>query len=491
QNRWHDYHDFQIAAGRLGPRALLLASCGAGKTLAAWKWIANQAESRQITRALFLYPTRATATEGFRDYVSWAGPDDGALLSGTARYDLDGIFANAADWRREGDYSVPERLFALAYWDRAVFSATVDSFLAFIANRYAPLCLLPLLAEAAIVIDEVHSFDRQMFKALERFLRFFDIPVLCMTASLPSDRLQTLRDVCGLEVFPADLDYFDDLDRQARAPRYAVRRIAASEAPCIAANAVRQGKRVLWVVNTVQRCQEAVLQLRAAVPNSDAILCYHSRFRLQDRKQRHEDVIRRFRSEEAIAVITTQVCEMSLDLDADVLISETAPVPALIQRMGRCCREPLPRDGRLGEVCIYDPPGYRPYEAAEIAQGQAFATSLSGDASVSQWHLNACLEQLAVLDPHVQGGYAAFIDSGWYALSREDGFREDDDFVIDAVLDIDRESFLRARRRRDPAADGYIVPAPRKIVRPDAALGDFVAVVRSDLYTRQDGLRAS
>ncbi len=491
QKRWHGYHDFQIAAGRLSPRALLLAGCGAGKTLAAWEWIANQAEARQVTRALFLYPTRATATEGFRDYVSWAGPDDGALLSGTARYDLDGIFANAADSRSEGDYSVPERLFALAYWDRAVFSATVDSFLAFMTNRYAPLCLLPLLAESAIVIDEVHSFDRQMFKALERFLCFFDVPVLCMTASLPSDRLHTLRDKCGLEVFPADHDHFDDLDRQAEAPRYAVRRIDASEAPGIAAKAVRQGKRVLWVVNTVQRCQEAARQLREAEPKPKAVLCYHSRFRLRDRKQRHEDAVRRFRSEHAIALVTTQVCEMSLDLDADVLITETAPVPALIQRMGRCCREPLPRDGRLGEVCVYDPPGHRPYEAAEIAQGQAFAASLSGDTPVSQRHLNDRLEQLAVLDPHVQGGYAAFIDSGWHALSREDGFREDDDFVVDAVLDVDRESFLRARQRRDPAADGYVVPAPRKIVRPDEALGDFVGVVSCDLYTKEDGLRAT
>ena len=39
----------------------------------------------------------------------------------------------------------------------------------------------------------------------------------------------------------------------------------------------------------------------------------------------------------AIAV-TTQVCEMSLDLDADMLVTEVAPVTAMVQRFGRSNR---------------------------------------------------------------------------------------------------------------------------------------------------------
>ena len=33
-----DWNDFQIAAEGLPARALLLAPCGSGKTLAAWRW---------------------------------------------------------------------------------------------------------------------------------------------------------------------------------------------------------------------------------------------------------------------------------------------------------------------------------------------------------------------------------------------------------------------------------------------------------------------
>ena len=60
-----EWHDFQVAAGELGKRALLLSGCGTGKTLAAWNWIKNQLSQRPASRVIFLYPTRSTATKVF------------------------------------------------------------------------------------------------------------------------------------------------------------------------------------------------------------------------------------------------------------------------------------------------------------------------------------------------------------------------------------------------------------------------------------------
>nr|MBK7064763.1 HD domain-containing protein [Deltaproteobacteria bacterium] len=86
-----ELHAFQHLAGKQGPRALLRAACGMGKTMAAWKWAETQARTREIGRVIFLYPTRGTATEGFRDYVAWAPESDASLITGTARYELDRI----------------------------------------------------------------------------------------------------------------------------------------------------------------------------------------------------------------------------------------------------------------------------------------------------------------------------------------------------------------------------------------------------------------
>jgi len=89
-----NWHEFQKRAATLGQRALLLAACGAGKTVAAWKWAEAQARERDIGKVIFLYPSRGTATEGFRDYVGFAPEAEAALLHGTAHYELDAMAEN-------------------------------------------------------------------------------------------------------------------------------------------------------------------------------------------------------------------------------------------------------------------------------------------------------------------------------------------------------------------------------------------------------------
>jgi CRISPR-associated endonuclease/helicase Cas3 len=115
---WKGWHKFQEAAAIQPSRTLLLAPCGAGKTLAAWRWIEEQTRRRPVKRVIFLYPTRATATEGFKDYVAWAPECDAGLIHGAAAYELDGMFATPgekADPRKGRDYSVDPRLFALSF----------------------------------------------------------------------------------------------------------------------------------------------------------------------------------------------------------------------------------------------------------------------------------------------------------------------------------------------------------------------------------------
>src|SRR5262249_19774772 len=177
RRRWNDsagfvsgeergFNEFQVKIMDQGPRVLLTAPCGSGKTLAAWNWIKAQLDRKPAARVLFLYPTRATATEGFRDYVSWAPEDDAGLLSGTADYELQDMFEtpdDSGDPRKGRDYRSDPRLYALGHWKKRIFSATADQFFPFMQYGYGPLCLLPLLAESILVVDEVHSFDRSMF----------------------------------------------------------------------------------------------------------------------------------------------------------------------------------------------------------------------------------------------------------------------------------------------------------------------------------------
>lgn len=453
------WKDFQLATGSLGERVLLLSSCGSGKTLAAWQWIRAQTHRHPVSRVIFLYPTRGTATEGFRDYVSWAPEADAALVHGTAEYDLDSLFDNPQDARYGRDYTTDDRLFALAYWHRRIFSATVDQFFGFMQHVYRSECLLPILADSVIVIDEVHSFDEALFSALCSFLRAFSVPVLCMTASLPASRSRRLE-ACGLKVFPEVTSDSADLERRATMPRYFVRRLNdASEALANARAATADGRRVLWVVNTVDRCQRLSRELNA--------LCYHSRFRLVDRNRRHRDVVEAFQSTAGpVCAITTQVCEMSLDLDADTLITEWAPVTSLIQRMGRCNRHAEPGCGRLGQVYLYPPVSEAPYEPDELRGASEFVSAVDGHV-VTQAELQTLMPPVARAEVD---RYTAFLEGYGWASSREQRLRDGVDYTTDAVLEQDLAAVQDSRRRRQPI-DGLVLPVPRKLARPDPRLG--------------------
>lgn len=135
-DKWTKWNDFQNHCETLPDRALLLAPCGAGKTLAAWRWIKGRVLNRPVNRVLFLYPTRATATEGFKDYVSWAPEAHAGLMHGNAGYDLDGMF-DAEDPRAGKNFAeLDPRLFALQHWPKRIVSATIDQFFGFMAYSY-------------------------------------------------------------------------------------------------------------------------------------------------------------------------------------------------------------------------------------------------------------------------------------------------------------------------------------------------------------------
>jgi CRISPR-associated endonuclease/helicase Cas3 len=499
-DRWRGWNPFQAACGDVGlvpERALLLAPCGSGKTLAAWRWIQARCAERPRGRAIFLYPTRGTATEGFRDYVAAAGPEAAALVHGTADLDLD------------AESRVQEaRLFALRQWPRRLFSATVDQFLGFLQHAYGPTCALPLLADAVVVLDEVHSYDRGMFSALLQFLDEVDVPVLAMTATLLDRRKaelgKRLTIVNGLDLdgMAALGSASNRLREIAEYDRYDVT-LAPSEAAAeeIVRERLAAGDRVLWVVNVVDRAQAIARRFAGRMsPDADRLTttdsvplhCYHSRFRLQDRKDRHQAVVAAFRRHAdhtgPVLAITTQVCEMSLDLDADLLVSEVAPASSLVQRMGRCCRDPdadRASPPRAGRVVLYRPDtdSSLPYSAQDLAGVDGFVERLVARRLASQSDLEDLLTDIA--QPAELPRECRFFHSGPWAAAGEENFREIDAASRQALLPSDVEEYLR--RAAGPArwrADGLILPVPRGSIdpAPDPRLPGWLRVAQGGVY---------
>jgi CRISPR-associated endonuclease/helicase Cas3 len=475
-------NDFQKEMGKLGKRALLLAPCGSGKTLAAYLWIRKQTEDRPGWKVVFLYPTTGTATEGFKDYASH--DEESALVHSRAAFDLEGMFENPDDERSKNNYSVDQRLYALGYWPDAIFSATADAFLSFLQNSYSSLCLLPVLARSVIVIDEIHSFDYAMFDALLEFLQKFDAPVLLMTASLQKQRREKLkRAFPEMTIYPqpGDMKRLKKLQKSADFLRYRVEyqgdRWKGNDAHRLGdfllcpkslldlARESRRGKlRILWVVNTVERCIRIARELE-----SDETLCYHSRFMYEDRLDRHRAVINQFQDagDEGVIAVTTQVCEMSLDLDADLLITELAPASSLIQRMGRCNRSIEGRDAeKHGRVFIYDAPDSNPYEDGAMLTGSELIAALDLSEPVPQSKLASAQETIG--EARERGKRCLFTMPMWESYSGND-FRDTDEFTVSALLESKLSDFRKLQRKHDSRSAGLILQAPRRLclkVRP-------------------------
>ena len=483
-------HQFQRGAAHIGDRALLLAACGAGKTLAAWYWAQARASERSIGRVIFLYPTRGTATEGFRDYVGWAPEGDSALVHGTSEYELEGMQANppeALAGKTPFDES-EARLFALGLWNKRYFSATVDQFLSFLEHRYESLCLLPALADSIVIIDEVHSFDQRMFTNLVAFLQHFDVPTLCMTATLPPSRQKQLLE-CGLRSYPnvEEREQLADLTKKENHPRYTLEACDGDEAAFAAAVAAyRSGKRVLWVVNVVKRCQQLAKRLSAEL--GIPVLAYHSRFKLADRTKAHQSTVAAFQQSSSAAIaVTTQVCEMSLDLDADLLITEHAPISSLVQRFGRANRHLARGFDFRATLLTYPPPNHLPYDRTELTASARFLSELRGD--VSQAQLAAKLEELAIGEQQAPSDTSAFLWSGYYATPSE--FRDGDDVAARCVLDTDVEEVVALHRRKKPI-DGFLLSVPKKSVllgEPNPGLPPFLGVALASNYDSHLGFQ--
>lgn len=480
----------QKQAQELGPRAVIISPCGSGKTLAAWLWAQVQLKTHKASRVLFLYPTRNTATEGFRDYVSW-GKDAASLLHGTADYDLEGISFQGQDHpdpdknskndtRHQASYGPEAALYSLGYWNKKYISATVDSFLSFSANNYGADCLLPLLCDSLVVVDEVHSFDPQMFTHLCGFLKHCDAPVLLMTATLPK-LMRKQFEAIGIPVEEAP-----DPDGAATQERY---HLSFAQEESNMATEIEdwilksKEKKLLAVCNIVSRCQALGRDLQEFVDSRDDVemIVYHSRFRLQDRQRIHEDVIKKFRDpSKRLILLSTQVCQMSLDLDADSLFTEIAPLPDLIQRMGRANRQ---GKNVRGYIRFFEPPKSQPYTDKELEEAKLRLQALPDLTAVTQVHLAELMASLlgqAGLDQDLVPLFGTDIPT----LESSD-YRLADDYTVDAVLPMDLEQYCQLREAYEPRAVGLVVPVPffhtQKPERPGAPR--FLRVAKADTYT--------
>ena len=407
---------------------LVKAGCGTGKTIAAYAWVqkwAIQTPTQRARKLFFCYPTTGTATQGFIDYANGTETES-LLMHSRSELDQELLFSGEKD-EAEG---VEARLAGLQTWTKKIVVCTVDTVLSLMQNNRRPLYAFPALMQAAFVFDEVHAYDDRLFGALLRFLKTFrGAPILLMSASFSEEHKNAIREVVENdlreEINILDRGYkpLEEIPRYRFDYRPEINSKIENLQPIfdVVIQALERGEKVLWVTNSVQSCIDIYRKSKEYIDKLNNpqinLLIYHSRFRYRERAGykdqlgikhpgKHDQVIVAFdqKNKNPCLAITTQVCEMSLDLSADLLVSPMAPAAALIQRLGRLNRqveEYAPEKFRVEKIhtAIFYAWDGSPYTNEEMRTGIQLVESLHDRESVSQENLADIAAQITLSIP--------------------------------------------------------------------------------------------
>ncbi len=222
--------------------------------------------------------------------------------------------------------------------------------------KYGVLRLLGLSGKA-LIVDEVHAYDAYMQNILKRLLEWckaLEIPVVLLSATLPSDKKRELLEIYTKDRIPECYPSITAVDTRGKTHILPIKRVAKHQQYSIqmlpilhqpeqiaqqAVDQVKNGGCLCILLNTVAQAQETY----SAIKNKKfdgLLLLFHSRFLAGHRDEIEKRCVLLFGKDKSHRpakgiLVATQVVEQSLDVDFDFFMSSVAPIDLLIQRMGR------------------------------------------------------------------------------------------------------------------------------------------------------------
>lgn len=232
------------------------------------------------------------------------------------------------------------------------------------------------LSHKVVIFDEVHSYDTYMNEIIARLIQWLSglqSPLFLLSATLPENaRMRLLQQANALETATiSDVQYprltivANDGNVQTHAlPKPPSRTLYVHQIDTDSewlirdvTAAYRQGGCIAIICNTVNEAIGIARLLREspAISPEDVTL-FHARFPSAWRGQIEQGVLSRFgkdgqRPQRAI-LVATQIIEQSLDLDFDLIVTNTAPIDLLIQRAGRLHRHTRIRPEHLSQPTL-------------------------------------------------------------------------------------------------------------------------------------------
>ncbi|MGV8138538.1 MAG: CRISPR-associated helicase Cas3' [Mangrovibacterium sp.] len=330
---------------------LVRAPTGAGKTDASLLWASLQIENKRADRLVIAMPTRFTSNALAITVAE--------SLSDTGLYHSSAWFTKFQEQIEEGviEKKKAEKIHEFArLLQTPTTVCTIDHLLMALTLAREDHHLISFnMANSCLVIDEADFYDdftQANILVLLEILKYWNVPVLLMSASLPESVLSEYQKT-GYQINHIVEDTSDNLR-----DRFEIKAIQnytdLGEIEDLLEQCIERGTAIIYA-NTVDK---AVLFYDWFKKRNANPILYHSRFTEPDKKDKEQELIDalgkdawRENRAKGIAILT-QIGEMSINISADLMISELCPIDRLTQRAGRLCRF---EKSKVGELYVLVP----------------------------------------------------------------------------------------------------------------------------------------
>lgn len=352
---------------------LVRAPTGAGKTDASLLWASLQIKNKRADRVIIAMPTRFTSNA-----LSISVAES---LSNTGLYHSSAWFSKFQSQIKDGEIEKreAEKVHELArLLQNPVTVCTIDHLLMSLTLTREDHHLITFnLANSCLVIDEADFYDeftQSNILVLLEILKYWKVPILLMSASLPESTISDYQKI-GYSVNEI-LEDKSDYKRE----RFEIIELRKYEQPSeiddLLYLMIERGNGIIYA-NTVDKAvifYKWFMDYNNKSVDQINVVLYHSRFTEPDKARKEKEIITllgREAWENNIAngiVIMTQIGEMSINISAEMMISDICPIDRLTQRAGRMCRFDKTKSGKLFVLlpqkrdCLYPAP-YGSYDS--------------------------------------------------------------------------------------------------------------------------------
>lgn len=308
----------------------LHAPTGSGKTLSSLSFALNHAKEYEKRGIIFALPLTNVTEQTSAIYRSILGAEH--LVEHHSQVELD-----------DTSEEMGKKRLATENWDRPfIVTTTVQLFESLFGNQPGQTRKLHRIANSVIVLDEYQKLPLYLLKPILSMLKIlreqFDVTVLFMSATpLALEQSRALEGVGQpVEILKQSRDIFKKMQRvtyeQIKQPLKPIELVAK----------MKNYESVLCIVNTRKDAQNIFKAFSENGKHWDKVyhlsttMCSAHRLNvIEEIKALTSDP----HNDKSIAVVSTQILEVGVDLNFDAVFRMYGPLDSIIQAAGRCNRE--------------------------------------------------------------------------------------------------------------------------------------------------------